>query len=296
MRLYTTYTLVLLTGITSLFWLFNHIQDCYCYFFKKKAICTNTWTRSLASNFPILIFITGMRLFVFESFIIASNSMEPTLLTGDCVLVQKLFVDPKQIMNKTWRTSYQPARNDIVVFKGSKDTRLSYVKRIIGMPGDTISYDPWSKILTVMRKNKYNKNISNPQKQEEKKSLSTLNESKKSQITLHSIHMHRGKASEKRTENNIKNVYYMQVVHGMKNYISSNEEENHLQTLEWTIPENKYFVVGDNRDCSSDSRQWGLISRENILGKAKYVWFSFNYDHAPWLLSIRWNRMFKNIL
>lgn len=177
-----------------------------------------------------------IRSFLFESFKIPSGSMVPTLEIGDHIFVSKFDYGLNIPFTKWELVKWsQPKRGDIVVFLFPKDESLHYVKRVIGVPGDTIEFRGRELFI-------------NGQK-----------------ATLEKV----GKDAE--------GEIFEEELDGKKHllrYLPPKEAGFIDMKQKEVIPPDKFFVVGDNRDQSYDSRSWGLISRENIKGKARIIWLS----------------------
>ena len=195
------------------------------------------------SFFPIFLIVLILRSFIFEPFKIPSGSMMPTLLIGDFILVNKYqygirlpVLHNKIINNET------PERGDIVVFRYPEDPSIPYIKRVVGLPGDKIAYN---------NKTLYINDISVTQ---------ILNGRYNAQGS--------GKVmdgSSLRVEN------LGDIEH--KILISPGRRSQELEVM---VPEGHYFVLGDNRDNSKDSRFWGFVPDENLVGRAFMIWMNWD--------------------
>ena len=214
------------------------------------------WVEYSKAFFPILLIVFILRGFVIEPFRIPSGSMRPTLLEGDFILVNKYDYGLRfPFLNKTLLKVGTPQRGDVVIFKHDKGEDIDMIKRVIGLPGDKIEYK--EKMLYINGE---------PIKQDfvaDKNDMifgtsATVREMKESLgKSEHPIYVHPGDAPHY-AYNNI------------------------------TVPIDSYFVMGDNRDNSKDSRMWGFVKDEEIEGRAFAVWMSWDFDQ--WKL--RWKRMF----
>jgi len=217
--------------------------------------------------------ITIFRSFIFEPFQIPSGSMMPTLLVGDFILVQKYSYG---IKDPVWRSQLvdvgEPERGDIVVFKYPLDERVDYIKRAIGLPGDKIVYRDKRLYIQPNCKegetqqgdllcNEFNKIdfklINDNEFKQGQMSLARVNEDL---TTLKHDILINPRAPER------KGRYYQQPG---------------TPSDEWTVPADHYFMMGDNRDNSQDSRFWGFVPKENLVGKAVFIWMSFEFENGP---------------
>tara|TARA_B110000879_G_scaffold193831_1_gene261075 strand:- start:562 stop:1326 length:765 start_codon:yes stop_codon:yes gene_type:complete len=226
------------------------------YLFSKTAESSwLVWTiEQGASFFSVFLIVFFVRSFVVEPFRIPSSSLEPTLLVGDFLLVNKfsyglrLPVLEKKIINIS-----APLRGDVVVFRWPPNDKFDYIKRVIGMPGDKIDYH--NKVLTI-----------------------NGIEAKQSVIEMTGFTDGQGivQAVERRQE------ALGDVTHDI--FINPAKE---VFDFNVTVPKGQYFVMGDNRDHSSDSRYWGFVPDENLRGHAFFKWMSWN----SMLNTVRWSRL-----
>ncbi len=215
-----------------------------------------TWVAYTGSFFPVIAAVFLFRSFMFEPFKIPSSSMVPTLQIGDLILVNKFTYGLRlPIVNKKIIQINDPSRGDVMVFKFPKDPSLDYIKRVVGVPGDKIIYK--NKRLTV-----------NGKELDYTKLPDYLDEERLSYYRHYQENL-------------------TGVSHGILNddrspaYVPSPDafpqHELCIYNLEGfacTVPAGHYFMMGDNRDNSLDSRYWGFVPDKNIVGKAFFVWMN----------------------
>lgn len=326
-----TFSLILamITGISGIFWCVNkfyYIFICDCKWCKsiflfKNFIIFSKQSRNIfififrffldifnfiSSLFPVLLLVFTIRSFVIEPFQIPSGSMMPTLLIGDFILVKKYVYGIKNpIHQKTIINVGYPQRGDVIVFKYPKDCRLAYIKRIIGKPGDRVVYNMMSKQLMIYPKgedNTYAKSLpivySNivPSNfvQEFYTSSNGLMNTIFIEIEEHDPKkVHKGIRLVKTTEsiNGMQHEILTMIPPGNKNFINMHDKCAAHLVFEWIVPLGEYFVMGDNRDNSADSRYWGYVPERNILGKAIIIWMSLKKQEGKWPVGIRINRI-----
>ena len=242
--------------------------------FNKNFLIENTKTLSYALVIALII-----RSFLIQPFYIPSSSMEPNLLVGDRLFVTKYsygyskhsFPFSPPILKK--RIFFNdPKRGDVVVFKTPVDNRTDYIKRLIGLPGDKIQF---------IDSNLYINN----------------SEIIKSRIS---------KNDKIFCGNKTIDVYtFQENLPDGKSHITVYSKDFTFQNSDiFTVPEDHYFFLGDNRDCSKDSRfltSVGYVNKDNLVGKAQFIFFSSDktigslFTFWKWHKSIRYNRFLKKI-
>ncbi|CAM2942870.1 signal peptidase I [Pseudoalteromonas atlantica] len=230
-------------------------------------------TETAKSIFPMIAAITIFRSFIFEPFQIPSGSMMPTLLVGDFILVQKYSYG---IKDPVWRSQLvdvgEPERGDIVVFKYPLDERVDYIKRAIGLPGDKIVYR--DKRLYIQP---------NCKEGETKQGDLLCNEFNKIDFKLiNDNEFKQGQMSLARVNEDLTTLKHDILI----NPRAPERKGRYYQqpgtpSDEWTVPADHYFMMGDNRDNSQDSRFWGFVPKENLVGKAVFIWMSFEFENGP---------------
>jgi len=206
------------------------------------------------SFFPIFLFVLILRSFLLEPFRIPSASMMPTLLIGDFILVNKYDYGIRLPVTNTKVVDIgYPERGDIAVFRYPEDPSIPFIKRIIGLPGDRISY--YDKTLFINGK---------PMKQ------TILGE----YDAVGSGFLMDG--ASLRSEDL-----------GTRPHLLLIDPDRYSREVEGTVPEGYYFVLGDNRDNSKDSRYWGFVPDENLIGRAFMIWMNWDLRNG----GVEWNRI-----
>lgn len=219
------------------------------------------WWMVLASYALMMLPLIVLRGFFFEPFNIPASSMKPTLAPGDHVLVSKYgFGNYRYFGFQLSKSapSIKPARGDILVFQYPVNPKIEYVKRVIGLPGDTIIYRDKTiflkKACDVSRETC--EGLNSQYDLVDKVLLPEL--SHKTEIFY---------------EESLDNIRYQVLLYSnQKELIDRYYVQKSTLRDEWLIPEGQYFVLGDNRDNSLDSRFFGFIPEEMIIGKVVYIW------------------------
>lgn len=231
-----------------------------------------------ASLFGILFIITLIRSFIFEPFQIPSGSMEPTLRVGDFLVVEKYAYGIKDpIFQNTLIETGKPQRGDVVVFKAPQQPHVDYIKRVVAVGGDKIQYDFRTQELTLTKGE--NGEVVKFQYSEGKPNAEFF---------------YHGDMQVERTEQG--DVTH-QILNNPQpfNYAPYFFKQEGMQAGEWLVPQGHYFVMGDNRDNSEDSRFWGFVPEKNMVGKATFIWLSLDKKPNEFPSGLRFERMFTSI-
>lgn len=236
--------LTLACVITGLIWAFDRLVLAR----RREVGASGSWLAEFSrSFFPVLLAVLLLRAFVFEPFRIPSKSMVPTLLVGDFVVVSKfsyglrLPITHTKIIN-----TGEPKRGDVAVFRYPRNPQEDYIKRVIGLPGDTITYR--DEQLYINGKAVPRKDLgiySGPDAAIYDQMRLFLEKLPDSQKTHKMLHM-AGRQGP--------------------------------QVTSVKVPKGHYFVMGDNRDNSSDSRVWGFVPEHNLVGRAFMIWLSIDFS------------------
>jgi signal peptidase I len=203
--------------------------------------------------FPVLLLVFVLRGFIFEPFRVPSNSMMPTLLTGDFIVVNKFDYGFRMPITNTKLVEFsKPNSGDVIVFrypnyeKNPSKSGTNYIKRVVATPGDVISYSEDQ--LSINGKVSDIKNIGPYNGVDSGKAMNNYN-------------------------------LVREIIENNSHLILLHPKQDSIEISEITVPKNHYFVMGDNRFRSSDSRFWGFVPEEYIIGRAIGIWMHWDWNY-----------------
>ena len=246
--------LFILLLVSGALWALDHFVAS-----KRRSVGAKSpwWVEYGASFFPVILVVFCLRSFVVEPFKIPSGSMIPTLLVGDFILVNKWTYGIRlPVINQKIIEVNDPKRGDVMVFRYPADPSMDYIKRVVGLPGDRVEYI--DKRLTINGEAvpiREDGSYLHPDRlYYSPKYVERLGE------VEHSVLIERDAPA-----------YVPQVLN-----FPGREHCTYVHAgVRCTVPAGHYFVLGDNRDASSDSRVWGFVPDQNIVGRAFFIWFNF---------------------
>ncbi|NBT91943.1 MAG: signal peptidase I [Betaproteobacteria bacterium] len=215
------------------------------------------WLDWTAGLFPVIISVFFLRSFIVEPFKIPSGSMIPTLLVGDLILVNKFQYGLRlPVLNTKLTEGEKPQRGDVMVFRYPPNPNLDYIKRVVGLPGDTVAY--LNKRLTINGEAVATQSVPEFFDEDAMRYFKQYEEKLGAQS-------HRLLNDEQRPA----------FVPGADHFPGYEACNYTVEGVTCTVPQGHYFMMGDNRDNSMDSRYWGFVPEKNIVGKAFLVWMNF---------------------
>ena len=225
---------------------------------QHKLLAQPWWLDWTAGLFPVIVAVFVLRSFLFEPFKIPSGSMIPTLLVGDLILVNKFTYGLRlPVANTRITEGTPPARGDVMVFRYPPRPSLDYIKRVVGLPGDEVAY--------------LNKRLTINGKPVSKESLPDF---------FDKDGMRYSKQFEEllgdRRHGLLNDADRPAFVPGAENFPFRENCSYTVEGVTCKVPAGHYFMLGDNRDNSLDSRYWGFVPEANIVGKAIFVWMNFS--------------------
>jgi signal peptidase I len=224
---------------------------------RQRILMQPWWLDWTAGLFPVILAVFVLRSFLFEPFKIPSGSMIPTLLVGDLILVNKFAYGIRlPVANTKLTEGTPPQRGDVMVFRYPPKPSLDYIKRVVGVPGDEVAY--LNKKLTIngvpVSKQPVTDFFDEDAMTYFKQYEEVLGEKR-----------HRILNDDNRPA----------FVPGVENFPFRDNCRYSVEGVVCKVPEGHYFMMGDNRDNSLDSRYWGFVPDRNIVGKAFFIWMNF---------------------
>ena len=246
------FSLLVATGLVWLLdwaWIGRH---------RAKGAAEPWWIEYPKSFFPVILIVFVLRSFLVEPFKIPSGSMIPTLVVGDFILVNKFTYGIRlPVINRKVVEIGQPKRGDVMVFRYPEDPSLDYIKRVVGLPGDRVSY--MNKKLSI-------------------NGVPIASKPLPDYLNRERIHYSR------RFEEKLGDVSHSLLIEDdapasippMTDFPFRDNCLYNSEGVVCTVPPGHYFMMGDNRDSSADSRVWGFVPDQNIVGRAFFIWFNFS--------------------
>ena len=225
---------------------------------KEPMLMQPWWLDWTAGLFPVILIVFLLRSFLFEPFKIPSGSMIPTLLVGDLILVNKFHYGVRlPVINKKIIDNHDPQRGDVMVFRYPVDPRQDYIKRVVGIPGDEVVFQ--NQALTINGKPVPLKSLGDFYDEDSLRYEPQFSEAL-------------GEGEHKLLVNPKRQAYYGP---DPKSFPMHENCRYTAEGVSCKVPAGHYFMMGDNRDNSMDSRYWGFVPEANIVGRAFFVWMNF---------------------
>ncbi len=224
---------------------------------RQRILMQPWWLDWTAGLFPVILAVFVLRSFLFEPFKIPSGSMIPTLLVGDLIVVNKFAYGVRlPVINTKVTEGTPPQRGDVMVFRYPPQPSMNYIKRVVGLPGDEVAY--LNKRLTINGQ-PVNKDVVSEFFEED-----SMRYFKQFEEVL-GTRKHRLLNDDNRST----------FVDGVLDFPFKQNCRYSVEGVVCKVPEGHFFMMGDNRDNSQDSRYWGFVPERNIVGKAFYIWMNF---------------------
>ncbi len=234
---------------------------------KERLYMQPWWLDWTAGLFPVIAVVFVLRSFLFEPFKIPSGSMIPTLHVGDLILVNKFHYGVRLPVLNTKLTDGNPVqRGDVMVFRYPPKPSLDYIKRVIGVPGDEVAY--LNKQLTINGQPVTKAPRADFFEQDSMRYITQFEE--KLPVGTRPSEM-----KDMRTHNLLNDKDRPSFVPGADDFAFKENCHYTVEGVTCKVPAGHYFMMGDNRDNSLDSRYWGFVPEKNIVGKAFFVWMNF---------------------
>ncbi len=241
----------------------------------KRADLRGTWPQALLSLAGALLLILGIRWALFEPYVIPSGSMLPTLLIHDHIFVNKFAYGLRLPFASKYAIRFsEPKRGDVLVFRSVEDNDMFLIKRVVGLPGDEIQLRNDGLYINGVKAPIYA--VSSPRD------------------------LLKDWTPDTRDEAIAQNEILEETLGDIKHAVFRDKEDPQPESAVIKVPEDHLFMSGDNRDHSADSRMWGTLPIDRVLGRASVIWLSCEEAMAQTNQlcnpqTMRWNRIFKSV-
>jgi signal peptidase I len=243
------------------------------------------------SMVPVVVFVLVLRSFLFEPFRIPSDSMMPTLQAGDFILVNKFHYGLRlPVLNHKFMDVDDPKRGDVIVFRWPVDTKVNYIKRVVGLPGDRVK---------MVSDRIYVNDVPLEQTDLGRYSDGCYENMRLAEVRT-GEHVHRAlsclspdylaKSQLPGCNRSIDRSYPCAEDAADLGAMAGLPDRGDFEEV--TVPAGNYLMIGDNRDNSADGREWGFVPEENLVGSARRVWLNFDWGRDP---KINWGRFGERI-
>ena len=224
---------------------------------KSQLLQQPWWLDWTAGLFPVILAVFLLRSFLFEPFKIPSGSMIPTLLVGDLILVNKFHYGVRlPVINTKITEGTPPQRGDVMVFRYPPKPSLDYIKRVVGLPGDEVAY--------LNKRLRINGTVIKTSAVPEFFDEDTMRYTKQFEENL-------GEKPHRLLNEDDRPAF----IPGVEDFPYKDNCRYSVEGVVCKVPPGHYFMMGDNRDNSLDSRYWGFVPDKNIVGRAVFVWMNF---------------------
>ena len=224
---------------------------------RQRILMQPWWLDWTAGLFPVILAVFVLRSFLFEPFKIPSGSMIPTLLVGDLILVNKFAYGIRlPVVNTKLTDGTPPQRGDVMVFRYPPKPSLDYIKRVVGVPGDEVAY--------------LNKRLTINGQPVTKDAVPDFFDEDSTMYFKQYEEVLAGKRHRILNDDN-----RPAFIPGVENFPYRDNCRYSVEGVVCKVPPGHYFMMGDNRDNSLDSRYWGFVPDQNIVGKAFFIWMNF---------------------
>ena len=224
---------------------------------KSQLLQQPWWLDWTAGLFPVILAVFLLRSFLFEPFKIPSGSMIPTLLVGDLILVNKFHYGVRlPVINTKITEGTPPQRGDVMVFRYPPKPSLDYIKRVVGLPGDEVAY--------LNKRLRINGTVIKTSAVPEFFDEDTMRYTKQFEEIL-------GEKPHRLLNEDDRPAF----IPGVEDFPYKDNCRYSVEGVVCKVPPGHYFMMGDNRDNSLDSRYWGFVPDKNIVGRAVFVWMNF---------------------